>query len=379
MSTRNHGIVRSGATRRNFMKAGAAAGVAVTASSPAIAQSTEPVVLTMQMLWAEGSILAQMAQQYADRVDSMSGGRLTINLLPIGTADPFGVQEACSSGQVDAVHLTSVYWYDTHSAASLFGTGPSFGIDAAQLLAWVHVGGGKELYRELVQEVLGLNLVGFFTMPMPAQPLGWFSQPITNVQQLAGQRYRTVGLAAALMESIGMQVQRSPGGEIIPAVNAGALDAFEYNNPTSDLEFGAHEARPVYMMSSFHQAGEFFEIIFNKDRFEALPADLQAILEHSAEAASLANYSLAMNSYSRSLQQLIHEHGIEVYRTPQSVLEAQLEGWDSVIDDLSTDDFYRRVIDSQHDWAERVGYYSLMNETDHRLAFNHHFPGRLGR
>ncbi len=367
------------ATRRLFLKGGAAAGVAAVAA-PAGAQAGEPITLTMQSLWAEGSLLQQMARQYVDRVEKMSGGRLMIDLLPVGSvAEPFEIQEACNSGKIDAAHLTSAYWFNTHSAASLFGTGPSFGVDPSQLLAWVEVGGGKELYRELVQDVMGLNLVGFYCMPMPAQPLGWFSERVTSLEQLQGLRYRTVGLAADVMEGIGMHVSRMPGGQIIPALDAGSIDAFEYNNPTSDLELGAHEARPVYMMSSFHQAGEFFEVIFNKDRFDALPADLQAILQYSVEAASQANFSLAMDSYSRSLQALIDEHGVEVYRTPQSILEAQLDAWDKVIERLSEDEFYRRVIDSQREWAKRVGFYSLMNETDNRLAYNHHYPGLLDR
>ena len=112
---------------------------------------------------------------------------------------------------------------------------------------------------------------------------------------MKGLKYRTVGLATDIMQGMGVKVTQLPGGEIVPALERGVIEAFEFNNPTSDREFGAQDVRKVYMMGSYHQAAEFFEIIFNKDKFDSLPKEHQAILEYSAEAASPANYALAMD------------------------------------------------------------------------------------
>ena len=131
----------------------------------------------MQGSWGAQSIFSEMAKQYADRVGAMSGGSLTIDYLPAGAVvQAFQVQDACHDGIIDAAHTVTAYWYGKDKTASLFGTGPVFGANASQILAWIHYGGGKDLYAELVQDILNLNLVGFFAMPMPTQPLGWFNR-----------------------------------------------------------------------------------------------------------------------------------------------------------------------------------------------------------
>ncbi len=369
-------VAKGKASRRRFLKGGAALGAAAVAM-PSVARAA-PVTLKMQSSWGANAIFQTMAQQYVDRVEAMSGGRLEIDLLPAGAVvKAFQVQDACNDGVIDAAHTVTAYWYGKDKAASLFGTGPVFGADASQILAWIHYGGGKELYKELVEDILGLNLVGFFCMPMPTQPLGWFNERITSEKQLEGLKYRTVGLATDIMQGIGVRVTQLPGGEIVPALERGVIEAFEFNNPTSDLEFGAQDVRKVYMMGSFHQAAEFFEIIFNKEKFDSLDPDLKAILEHSAEAANTSNFGLAMDSYSNSLQDLINKHGVEVYRTPEGVMQAQLNSWDEVLKELNESEYFKKVVDSQKAWSERVAFYSLMNQADYKLAFKHYFPGKI--
>lgn len=367
--------------RRRFLKTGggvAAAAAASTLAAPAIVSAQTPVVLKMQSSWSASDIFQEMAQQYADRVAAMSGGRLTIDLLPSGAVvQAFQVQDACHDGVLDCAHTVTAYWYGKNKAASLFGTGPVFGANASQILAWIHYGGGKELYADLVQNVLGLNLVGFFAMPMPTQPLGWFKNQITSAADLQGLKYRTVGLATDIMQGMGLSVTQLPGGEIVPALERGVIEAFEFNNPTSDSRFGAQDVSKVYMMGSYHQAAEFFEIIFNKDRYDSLDPDMQAILEYAAEAANTANYGLAMHQYSADLQKLINEDGVNVYRTPTSVMEAQLASWDTVLEDLTKDEFFSSVVESQRAWSERVAFYDIMNAADYKLAFNHYFPGKI--
>jgi TRAP-type mannitol/chloroaromatic compound transport system substrate-binding protein len=213
-------------------------------------------------------------------------------------------------------------------------------------------------------------------MPMPEQPLGWFKEEITSADQLQGYKYRTVGLATDVMQAMGMSVTQLPGGEIVPALERGVIDAFEFNNPTSDSRFGAQDVASHYMLGSFHQAAETFEIIFNKDVFEGLEPDLQAIIEYATEAANTANYGTAMDNYSSDLQKLI-DGGTIVKRTPDDILEAQLVAWDKVIDELGKEEFFKKVLDSQKEWAERVGFYLLTNQAGYKLAYEHYFPDKL--
>jgi TRAP-type mannitol/chloroaromatic compound transport system substrate-binding protein len=308
----------------------------------------------------------------------MSGGRLKIDLLPAGAVvGAFQVLDAVNDGVLDAAHTVPVYWYGKHKAASLFGTGPVFGGNANTMLGWFYAGGGADLYRELTQEILGLNVYGFYGFPMPAQPFGWFKNPVTTVAEIQGFKYRTVGLAADLFQRLGMSVAQLPGGEIVPAMERGVIDAFEFNNPSSDMRFGAQDVAKNYIVSSYHQASESFEFLYNKDFFDDLPQDLQAILRYGVEAVSTSNTYLAMDNYSADLVKLQKEHGVTVHRTSKDILDAQLKAWDQLIPTLEEDPYMKKVLDSQRAWVDRVVFYELMNGADLALAYEHYFPGKL--
>lgn len=365
-------------SRRRLLKSAAVAAVGSTALGFPHISEAQTTTIKMQTAWSEEHIYQEMARQYAESVKAMSAGKIKITLYNTGAVvKTFQLQEAVHKGVLDGAHTVTAYWYGKHKAASLFGTGPIFGANALQLLAWIHRGGGKEFYRELVQDILNLNLVGFFTHPFPTQPLGWFKEEIRNIDQLKNLKYRTVGLAADVMQEMGLDVLQIPGNGIIPALERGALDAFEYANPTSDREFGAQKVSKFYMMGSYHQAAEFFEIIFNKDMFESLPKEHQAILEYAADAVNIYSYSLAIDRHSKDLELLMTEDGVNVYRTPQSIMDEQLKSWDKVLVDLMKDPFFKKVVDSQKEWTKRVAFYELINTADFKRAYMHHFPGKI--
>jgi TRAP-type mannitol/chloroaromatic compound transport system substrate-binding protein len=372
--------VKENLSRRKFLKGtGLAAGaIGGALAAPAVVTAQSAVVIKMQTSWPASDIWMDFARQYIARVERMSGGRLKIDLLPAGAVvGAFQVLDGVNDGVIDAAHTVPVYWYGKHKGASLFGTGPVFGGSATTMLAWFYEGGGKEFYRELTQDILGLNVYGFYGFPMPAQPFGWFKQPVTTVAELNGFKYRTVGLAADLLQNLGMSIAQLPGGEIVPAMERGVIDAFEFNNPSSDLRFGSADVAKNYLLSSYHQASESFEFLFNKDFFDDLDDDLKAILEHGVEAASTANSALALNAYSRDLLTLQNEQGVTVHRTSKEILDAQLAAWDKLIPTLEADPFMKKVLDSQRAWVERVVYYELMNSPDLALAYEHYFPGKV--
>lgn len=372
-------MAKKAISRRELLGASTLAGATAASAlaAPAVLAQA-PVTIKMQTSWPASDIWMDFARQYIERVEKMSGGRIRFELLPAGAVvGAFQVLDAVNDGVIDAAHTVPVYWYGKHKAASLFGTGPVFGGSATTMLAWFHQGGGKDLYRELTQDIMGLNLYGFYGFPMPAQPFGWFKNPVATVAEINGLKYRTVGLAADLMQHMGMSVAQLPGGEIVPAMERGVIDAFEFNNPSSDIRFGSQDVAKNYVLSSYHQASESFEFLFNKDVFDDLPEDLQAIVEYSVEAASTANTALAMDHYSSDLAKLQNDHGVTVHRTSEEILAAQLEAWDKIIPTLEADPFMKRVLDSQREWVERVVFYELMNSADLALAYEHYFPGKL--
>jgi len=367
------------AARRKFLTGAAAATAgAATLGFPMIAKSQSPIVIKMQGSWSATDIFNEMAQEFVNRVNAMSGGRLRVDYLVGGAVvKPFEVMDAVSKGVLDAGHTVPVYWYRKSKVASLFGSGPINGCDAQQTIAWIYRGGGLDLYKELLDK-LGLNVVGFFALPMPTQPLGWFKKPITDAKQLKGLKYRTVGLAADLFQQMGAKVTQLPGGEIIPALERGVIDAFEFNNPTSDSRFGAQDVIKNYEMGSFHQAMEFFEIIINKKKWDSMGKDLQAIWQYGVEAANSANFWTGLDNYSRDLQVLINKHKVNVIRTPKAVFQAQLEAWDVLTQKLSSEDpFFARVVESQRKWAKDVVYYWAYNDAPFKMGYEHVFKTKL--
>ena len=366
--------------RRSFLTKSAVAGGAAAGSmlaAPAVLAQA-PLVIKMQTSWNDANIWQDFARDYATRVEEMSGGRVKVDVLPAGAVvAAFQVLDAVNDGLIDAAHSVPVYWYGKNKAASLFGTGPVFGGSATTMLSWFYEGGGQELYNELTQDIMGLDVVGYMGFPMFAQPFGWFKEEVNSVEDLQGFKYRTVGLAADLMAKLGMSVAQLPGGEIVPAMERGVIDAFEFNNPSSDKDFGAQDVAKNYYLSSYHQASESFEFLFSRTFLEDLDPDLQAILKYAVEAASTANTAKAMNRYSADLQFLQDEAGVTVRRTSKEILDAQLKAWDELIPELEADPFMKKTLDSQREWVSRGSYYELMNSPDYGLAYEHYFPGKI--
>jgi TRAP-type mannitol/chloroaromatic compound transport system substrate-binding protein len=357
-------------SRRKFLKGSAVGATAAVAAVPYLAQAQ--TVLKVQAAWG-GGIFLEFAQDYVDKVNKMSGGSLKIDLLAVNavvkTAE---MQTAVHKGVLDGAHLVTAYWYSKSPAASLFGTGPCFGWNANQLLGWIKYGGGRELYYELMDS-LKLDIVGFFNSPMPAQPLGWFKEQITDSSQMEGLKYRTVGLAADVLQEMGMSVVQLPGGEIQPAMKSGLIDAAEFNNPTSDKDFGMQDVSKDYHLGSFHQSQESFEVIFNRSLFNKLSPEHQSILEFASEAASTDFTWKYQDRYSNDLVAL-QELGVNVHRTPDSVMDDQLKAWDVVSDRIASEDpFFAKVIESQKAWAKRVVRYELLNAPNYGGAYEHYF------
>lgn len=362
--------------RRHFLKqigTGAAAATAALAA-PNVARAQDKVTLKFQSTWPAKDIFSEFAQDYVTKVNEMAGGRLELQLLAAGAVvKAFELQQAVNDGILDGGHGVAGYWYGKSKAFSLFGTGPALGWDANQSLGWVKYGGGQALYDELVGQVLGLNLVGFLTGPMPTQPLGWFKKPVESPDDLKGLKFRTIGLSADLFTENGAGVVVLPGGEIVPALQTGAIDAAEFNNPSSDLVLGFTDVSKIYMLQSYHQAAEYFEIIFNKDRYDGLAPDLQAILKYASEAASADMSWKQQDRYSADLEK-IKAAGVDVRQTPESVLQAQLAAWDKLIEVRSGEDpFFAKVLDSQKAWVKRVvGFYRNYNVSS-QMAYDHFF------
>jgi len=363
---------QSRANRRNFLKVAGLAGAGAIAM-PQVSRA-QTVTWKFQSTWPTKDIFHEFAGDFAKRINDMSGGRLKVDVLAAGAVVPaFQMQDAVAAGILDGGHGVSAYWYGKNKAFSLFGTPPALGWDATNFLGWMNHGGGYDLYNDLVQNQLKLNLVGFFSGPMPCQPLGWFKKELKTADDFKGLKYRTVGLAADLMREMGAAVTILAGGEIVPALERGVIDGAEFNNPSSDSILGFQDVAKVYMLQSYHQAAESFELLFNKSKFEALSPEQKAIIKYSAESASSDMIWKALDRYSKDLE-MLRGKGVNVVSTPEPILKAQLAAWDKVLEKLGGESpFFKKVVDSQKDWVKRTVSYQRINEPSRELAFNHFF------
>jgi len=265
------------------------------------------------------------------------------------------------------------YHYGKNSALALWGSGPAFGMDPNMVLAWHNYGGGKALLEEIYKS-LNIDVVSHVYGPMPTQPLGWFKKPIARVEDLKGLKYRTVGLAVDVFTELGAAVNPLPGGEIVPALDRGLIDAAEFNNASSDRVLGFPDVAKNCMLQSFHQSGEQFEILFNKGKFDGLPAELKSIVNYAVQASSADMSWKAIERNSHDYIELKTKDKVNFYKTPDAILRAQLEAWDKVIAKKSGENaLFKKVLDSQKAFAQRAGQWQNDYMVDFKMAYNHYF------
>jgi TRAP-type mannitol/chloroaromatic compound transport system substrate-binding protein len=360
-------------SRRNFLKV-AAAGAAATVAAPNIASAQGPISMRWQSTWPAKDIFHEYALDYAKKVNDMTGGDLKIEVLPAGAVVPaFGLLDAVSKGTLDGGHGVLVYHYGKQNALALWGSGPGYAMDANMLLAWHKYGGGKELLEKLYASI-GANVVSFPYGPMPTQPLGWFKKPVTKAEDLQGVKFRTVGISIDVFTGLGAAVNALPGGEIVSAMDRGLLDAAEFNNATSDRILGFADVSKVCMLQSFHQNAEQFEIMFNKTKYDALPEKMKAIIANAVDAAGQDMAWKAIDRYSKDYEELQTKDKVKFYKTPDSVLQKQLEIYDQVVEKKSADNpLFKEIVASQLAFAKRATQWEQDTVVNRRMAYNHYF------
>jgi TRAP-type mannitol/chloroaromatic compound transport system substrate-binding protein len=360
-------------TRRHFLKV-AAAGSAATVAVPSIVNAQGPVSMRFQSTWPAKDIFHEYALDYAKKVNDMTGGDLKIEVLPAGAVVPaFGLLDAVSKGTLYGGHGVLVYHYGKQTALALWGSGPGYAMDANMLLSWHRYGGGKELLAKLYASI-GANVVSFPYGPMPTQPLGWFKNPVTKADDLKGVKFRTVGISIDVFTGLGAAVNALPGGEIVSAMDRGLLDAAEFNNATSDRVLGFPDVSEICMLQSYHQNAEQFEILFNKTKYDALPEKMKAIIANAVDAASQDMSWKAIDRYSKDYIEMQTKDKVRFYKTPDSVLQKQLDVYDEVVAKKSTENpLFKEIVESQLAFAKRATQWEQDTVVSRRMVYNHYF------
>ena len=365
--------------RRGFLKTASAGAIGAAAAAAPMVSRAQTVNLRFQSTWPAKDIFHEFANDFAKKVNDMAGGRLKIEVLPAGAVVPaFQLLEGVSKGTLDGGHGVLVYHYGKNSALALWGSGPSFGMDANMLLAWHKYGGGEALLQEVYKSI-NVDVKSYVYGPMPTQPLGWFKKPIAKSADLKGVKFRTVGIAVDVFTDMGAAVNPLPGGEIVPALDRGLIDGAEFNNATSDRLLGFPDVVKNCMLQSFHQSSEQFEIMFNGPKYRELPAELRAVIDNAVEASS-AEMSWKMIDRNSKDYVDLKNGGVKFYKTPDAILREQLVAYDKVVAKKSAENaLFKKVIDSQRAFAQRAGAWHNDYTVDMKMAWNHYFRAPAGQ
>jgi TRAP-type mannitol/chloroaromatic compound transport system substrate-binding protein len=360
------------ATRRRFMLAAGVSAAAVAA--PSVVSAQGPVSMRWQSTWPSKDIFHEFALDYAKKVNDMTGGDLKIEVLPAGAVVPaFQLLDAVSKGTLDGGHGVLVYHYGKQTALALWGSGPGYAMDANMLLAWHKYGGGKELLDKLYASI-GANVVSFPYGPMPTQPLGWFKKPMARIEDFRGLKFRTVGISIDVFTGLGAAVNALPGGEIVAAMDRGLLDAAEFNNATSDRILGFADVSKVCMLQSYHQNAEQFEIMFNKDKYNALPEKMRHIIANAVDAASADMSWKAVDRYSKDYVELQSKDNVKFYKTPDAILKKQLEVFDEVAKKKAAENpLFKEIVESQLAFAKRATQWEQDTVVSRKMVFDHYW------
>ena len=330
--------------RRDFLKKAAAgsiaAGAAVAASTMAHAKAE--FKWKMVTTWPKNFPgLGTGANNLAKLITEMSGGRLTVKVYGAKELVPaFEVFDAVSSGTAEMGHGAAYYWKGKNAAFQFFSTVP-FGLTANEMNGWLYYGGGMELWREAYAP---FNVLPAAAGNTSVQMGGWFNKEINSVADLKGLKMRIPGLGGEVLRRLGGTPVNLPGGELFTALSSGTIDATEWVGPYNDLAFGFYKAAKYYYYPGFHEPGTTLEATINKDAFEKLPADLQAIVMNACKVVNLDMMAEYTARNPGAMQTLLNRHKVELRIYPEDVLQQLRKASHEVVAELAkTDDFSAKV------------------------------------
>jgi TRAP-type mannitol/chloroaromatic compound transport system substrate-binding protein len=329
-----------------------AAAVAMMATA-----TTAETVIRIQSVLGNSTDEVRMVESFATDVADLTGGSVKIEVLPAGAVvGPRDIIDAVDAGLVEGGFAWTHYWGGKHPAANLFGApiaGAGVGLDALAFLSWFQYGGGKELYDRLWDE-MGVNVKGFMLQPVGPEALGWFPEPITSMDDFRKLRFRAPpGMVGAAYNDIGVAAVAMGGGDILPALEKGAIDAAEWCCPKPDSVFGFQKVLKHYYLQGLHQVVVNADLYINGDVYAGLTATEQKAIEVAANASLSKSMSYRIYENGKALKDLTEDHGVILEDTPADYFTEYMAAAKKLLQAASDDnEFFAEVWQSQKDFAD---------------------------
>ena len=354
--------------RREFLTTStlAVAGCATENTSSETTNSTQQFRWRMVTSWppnfpGHGVSATRLAKRFSD----LSGGRLQVEVFAGGELVPaLEVLDTVSNGSIEMGHTGPIYWRGKIPAAQLFGSVP-FGMQAQAFNSWIYHGGGLALWREAYAP---LEVIPFLAGNTGPQMGGWFNKEINSLADLNGLKMRIPGLGGDVMSRAGVVPVTTAPSEIFTSLQTGAIDAAEWVGPYNDLAFGLHQAARYYYYPGWQEPSGALECIISKRAYDALPQDLQHIVEIACMAE--ADYALAeFNTRNfQALKVLVNDHKVDLRAFPDDVLNELKVHSEAMLNELaSNDELVNRIYKSYVDFANELDAWMKVSADAHSL------------
>ncbi|WP_300057588.1 TRAP transporter substrate-binding protein [uncultured Roseobacter sp.] len=343
--------------RRKFLASAGVGTAAAALASPAIAQDKRQ--WKMVTAWPKnlpGPGVA--AQTLADRITTLSGGRIEVRLFPAGELVPGrGVFDAVSEGTAELYHAVPAYWGSKSKGILLFGSQP-FGLRADEQFGWLYHGGGQALYDEMYGR---FAIKPFLCGNSGPQWGGWFRNDINSAEDLKGLKFRTTGLASEMASKLGMAAEAMSGPAMFQALQTAALDAGEFIGPWTDSALGYHQVAKNYYWPGVGEPSSAEECGINAAAYAELPDDLKQVVSLACESLYNPVWTEYTTKHAAALKKLVADEGVQVKMLPEDVITAMGKAAAEVIDELrqDDDDLVKRIVESFIAYRESVGRYMV--------------------
>jgi TRAP-type mannitol/chloroaromatic compound transport system substrate-binding protein len=341
---------------RLLKRGAAAAALALCVMATPFAVEAKTVIRIQSVIPSKADEVT-MLKDFAADVLALTDGEVEFQVLPAGAV--VGVAEtldAVDKGLIEAGFAWTHYWSGKHPAAMLFGSpvaGAGVGIDNIAFVSWFMYGGGKELYDELWDE-MGMNVKGFMLQPVGPEALGWFKEPIESMADFRKYRFRTPpGIPGQTYKDIGVASVAMGGGDILPALEKGTIDAAEWCCPKPDSVFGFQKVLKHYYLQGLHQVVVNADIYINKDVYNSLTPLQQKAIEVSANASLMKSMAYRINENGIALKDLTENHGVILHDTPADYFTEYMNAARASLEKNAAENaFFKKVWDSQKAFAE---------------------------
>jgi TRAP-type mannitol/chloroaromatic compound transport system substrate-binding protein len=348
------------------------------AHSGSVAVAQAPIRWKVQSAWPPTSIVQDAAKLLVETIEKNSGGRLKLDLSPAGAVvPPFEIQDAVNRGVLDAGHTTPGYIIGKLRAFIPLTHGPLFGMDFIDYYGWYWEGGGHELLNEAYQQRLKMNVVSFQVHPEGPQAMGWFKKEIRAFDDIKGQRYRIYAAGAEVYSKLGIASVVLAGGEIVPALERGAIDGAEWINCYDDKILGLDKVAKFHYAPGMHEPVTVGEFIINKAKWDALPADLKEIVKTSVQAAYWIHFVRFQEKTAKACRELLAS-GVKIVKTTDELNQGFLQAYDEIWQaDAAKDEFYKKVVESQRQYSDLVVPYRLSYWPNYNFIAEHYHKDKV--